>query len=136
MNVSMYEIALRKKLRFASTKGDLDLERLWDVPLRSKDDFNLDSVARAANKDVKSTAEESFVATRKTTKQTVAELRLDLIKHVIEVRLEEEDAARRRSDNVKKREKLLEALEKKQDSKLEGMSEAKIKAELAALDDD
>ena len=30
---SMYEVALRKKLRWPSTKGDLSLEQLWDAPL-------------------------------------------------------------------------------------------------------
>lgn len=136
MNVSMYEVCLRKKMRFSSPKGELSLEQLWDVPLRSKDDFNLDAIAKAANKVVKETSEESFVATRKTTAQTTAELKLDVIKHVIEVKLDEEDRAKQRAANVQEREKLLEALGKKEDAKLEGMTEAEIKKRLAELSDD
>jgi hypothetical protein len=134
----MYDVALRKKLRFSSTRGELGLEQLWEVPLRAKtgDDFNLNSIAQAANKVVKETVEESFVPTRKTSAQAQAELKLDIVKHVIDVKMDEETAAKRRADNAKKREKILEAMEVKENSKLEGMSMAKLKDELAALDDD
>lgn len=135
MNVSMYEVCLRKKIRFDTPKGQLSLEQLWDVPLRSRDDFNLNTVAKTANKAVKETSEESFVTTRKTTAQTEAELKLEVVKHVIEVKLDEEDRAERRAENAKRREKLMDALGKKEDATFEGMTEAQIKKELRKLDD-
>lgn len=136
MNVSMYEDALRKKLRFGSLKGELSLEQLWDVPLTSRDDFNLDVVAKTVNKALKEVSEESFVSTRKSAMHTELELKLDIVKHVISVKIEEVDKAKRRADNKQEREKLLEALERKKDAKYEGMSEAAIKKKLAELDDD
>jgi len=135
MNASMYDIALRQKLRFESSKGQLSLEMLWDVPLRSRNGFDLDAVAQAANREVKAVSEESFVRTRRSPKQSVAELRLDIVKHVIEVKLAEEEKAEQRADRAKRREKLMDALERKQDAALEGMDEDAIKKELEALSD-
>jgi hypothetical protein len=135
MNLSMYEVALRKKIRFDSSKGQLSLEQVWDVPLRSRDEFNLDAMAKAANRTVKDCSEESFVNPVKTTAQAEAELRLDIIKHVIDTKIGEEAAAEKRAENAKKRERLLGALEKKQDSKIDDMTEAQIKRQLEALSD-
>ena len=46
--MNIFEYAARSKIRFQSTKGELTVEQLWDVPLRSRDDFNLNAVAKAA----------------------------------------------------------------------------------------
>ena len=93
MDIQMNERALRAKIRFESTKGMLSLEQLWDVPLRStRGDFNLDNIARAAHQANKDLGEASFVATRRrTTEQVLAELRLEVVKHVIAVKLKEEE---------------------------------------------
>lgn len=132
----LYEVALRKKLRFKSLRGPLTLEQLWDTPLRSRDGFDLDVIAKDANKAVKEFSEESFVQRRKNSEQTQAEVRLELVKHVIDVKIEAEERAEGRAENIKKREKLRDALEKKQDSKLEDMTEAQIKKQLGKLDAD
>ena len=66
---SMYEVALRTKLRFDSPKGELSLERIWEMPLRSRDDFNLDIIAQTVSKALKGVSEESFVSTRKSAQQ-------------------------------------------------------------------
>lgn len=133
MDIHKYESALRKKIRFDSPRGQLSLEQLWDVPLRSRNDFNLDNLARTASRNLKDVSEESFVNTSHDPKQTAAVLRFDLVKHVIAVKLREEEAAKKRAGNIKEREKLLGALEKKQDDKLGSMSEAQIKRRLAEL---
>ena len=39
MTMNIFEYATRAKLRFASSRGDLTVEQLWDVPLRSTDGF-------------------------------------------------------------------------------------------------
>lgn len=41
MPMNMFEFATRSKLRFTSARGELTAEQLWDVPLRSRDDFSL-----------------------------------------------------------------------------------------------
>lgn len=134
MKENLFEFATRNKLRFPSTKGDLSAEQLWDVPLRSKDGFNLDAIAKKVNAELKTTAEESFVDdNRRNPDQSRARTQLDIVKHVIAFRLDEEDAREKRAEKKAEYEKLLASLEKKQDAKRDDMSEAQIKKRLAEI---
>jgi hypothetical protein len=134
-NISLFESATRKKFRFASPRGELTVEQLWDVPLLSSDGLNLDSIAKAVNKDLKAATEESFVATGRSPAHGVIEAKLNIVKRVIEVKLNEQAEAKKRAENKAKRDKLIGALAAKQDGKFEKMSEKQLFAELDALDD-
>ena len=131
---NMFEIATRNKLRFSSTRGELSVEMLWDVSLRSRDDFNLDSIAKSANKALKALTEESFVSTERTPAHAKAELTLELVKYVIAVKLAEEETAKKRAENKVEREKLLAILAEKQAGKLSELSEKEIQRRINALD--
>jgi len=131
----LFEYATRNKLRFMSVKGELTLEQLWDVPLRSRDDFNLNAVAKAANKAWKDVSEESFVETTKTLDHVRRETALEIVKYVIDTKLAEEEVAKRRSEKRLEKEKLLAILAEKQDGKLSALSEAELKKRIAALGD-
>ena len=131
--MSMFEYATRKKLRFASSKGELTVEQLWDVPLRGRDDFNLDTIAKGANKALKALSEESFVRTERTPDQYRAEMALEIVKHVIQVRLDEENTAAQRAANKVEREKLLAILAEKQDGKLSELTERELQKRINAL---
>jgi hypothetical protein len=130
-----FEFATRNKLRFASIRGELTVEQLWDVPLRSNDDFNLNIIAKTANKALKEISEESFVETKKTAKQTRLEMALETIKFIIDTKLEEEKAAETRSKNKQEKEKLLKILAEKQEGKLSELSEKELQKRIAALED-
>jgi len=134
MTINMFECATRAKIRFASTKGELSVEQLWDVPLRSKDDFNLNTVAKAASKALKDATEESFVETARTAMHVKLETTLEVVKHIIEVRLYEEENAKKRSENKLEREKLLGILAEKQAGKLSALSENELKKRIEALE--
>lgn len=133
-DINLFEYATRNKLRLTSTKGELSAEVLWDVPLRSGDGFNLDAIARAANKALKEATEESFVSTTKTPAIVRMEMALEVVKRIIEVKLADEADAKRRAENKKEREKLLEILAEKQDGKLSELSEKELKKRIADLD--
>src|SRR5271157_2335156 len=77
------------------------------VPARSRDDFNLNAVAKVANKAWKDISEESFVETAKTPEHVRRETALEVIKYVIDVKLTEEGAEKKRADNKVEKEKLL-----------------------------
>lgn len=131
---NIFEYALRNKIRFQSTKGGLTLEQLWDVPLRSNDDFNLNSIAKAASSAMKNTAED-FVNTTKTTPEHARNATaFEIVKYVIDVKLAEEEAAKNRAERKKEKEALLNALAEKQEGKLSKLSEAQLKARIEALD--
>lgn len=137
-NNNLFVTAARAKLRFASTKGELSVEQLWDVPLRStgSDDFNLNTIARAASKTVTAAeSEENFVDTNKRTPGLAqAALRLDIIKFVIDAKRDEEDVLKKRADNKKEKERLLEILAEKQDGKLSELSIAELQKKIKAID--
>ncbi len=132
---TIFETATRNKIRFASNRGELTTEQLWDVPLRSRDDFNLNAIAKMANKALKEVSEESFVESSKTAEHTRREVALEVVKYVIETKLTEEKTAETRAERKKEKEKLLQILAEKQDGKLSELSERDLKKRIASLDD-
>jgi hypothetical protein len=134
MAMNIFEYAARNKVRFQSTRGELTLEQLWDVPLRSRDDFNLNAVAKAANKAWKDISEESFVETARTPEHTRRETMLEVVKYVIDTKLAEEEAAKKSTDNKIEKEKLLTILAEKQAGKLSELSEKELQRRIAALE--
>lgn len=129
----MFEYATRTKLRFPSTRGDLTVEQLWDVPLLARDGFDLDSIAKTAYKALELTGV-SFVSTERTPAHTKAENILDIIKYVIQVKKDEEVTAKKRASARAEKEKLLQILAEKQDGKLSELSIEDLQQRIAALD--
>lgn len=132
---NIFEYGSRNKLRFSSVRGELSIEQLWDVPLRSRDDFNLNIIAKTTNKALKEISEESFVETSKTPAHTRLEIALEVVKYVIETKLSEEKAAEARAAKKLEKEKLLAILAEKQDGKLSELSEKELQKRIAALED-
>jgi hypothetical protein len=96
----IFEYASRNKLRFASTKGLLSSEDLWSLSLPQ-----LDTIAKAINKDLKNAAEESFIA-EKSQKDTNLEVSLEIVKYVISHKLAQQDAATKRAETLAQKEQL------------------------------
>jgi hypothetical protein len=118
----MFEKASRLKIRFQSPKGPLLVEDLWDLPLRSDTGkANLDDIARALNKILKSQEDESFVTTSKPV-DNVLQLKFDIVKHVIVTRLAENEAASKAKENAERKQKILGIIAAKQDEALAKMS--------------
>ena len=132
---NIFEYATRHKLRFASSRGELTVEQLWDVPLRSSDGvFDLNAVAKEASRALKLITEESFVDTDvKNPERTRREAALEVVKYIIEVKLAEEEAANKRAAKKLEREKLLKILAEKQEGKLSDLSEKELQRRIAAL---
>ncbi len=134
-NVNIFENATRQKLRFASVRGTLSVEQLWEVPLRSGDGFDLNAIAKTTNKALQEVSEENFVETAKTSVHTRCEIALEVIKHIISTKLLEEEAARNRVAKKQEKEKLLAILAEKQDGKLSELTEKELQKRIAALED-
>lgn len=131
--MSIFEIASRKAFRFPSVKGDLTTEQLWELPLSGKQQFDLNNVAIGINKSLKAISEESFINVAPKGKADL-ETKLEIVKHIIAFKQSEQEAARDKADKAAKREKLVQALAKKQDEALGNMSEDDIRAKLAELE--
>lgn len=134
MVTNIFEYITRNKLRFVSARGELSVEQLWDVPLRSRDEFNLNAVAKSANAALKAATEESFVETARTEAHVRLEVMLEVVKHVIGVKLADEADAKKKADNKIEKEKLLAILAEKQAGKLSELSEKEIQKRIAALE--
>ena len=121
--MSIFEQATRSKLRFSTAKGMLTVEDLWDLPLVSKSgaQVNLDDLARVAYKEMEESACQSFVQKASKISET-AKLRFDIIKHIIDVKLAERDAAIERSEKAVKKQRILELIATKEEESLAGKS--------------
>jgi hypothetical protein len=124
--MEMFEEASRRKLRFDSPRGLLSVEDLWDLPLTSPSGnrANLDSIAidlHRATRDVADTV--SFVTpSKEDAGKAELQLKFEVVKYVIGVRVAERDALKAASDRREKKQRLLELISRKEDQELEGKS--------------
>lgn len=132
--MDIFEQAARAKLRFPSKVGDLTAEQLWDLPLTSKNGVDLDTLARAANGGLKELDEGSFVSLKPDPRRAPYELRLDILKRIIAVKLDEAKAAEAAVAKAEKKRKILAALESREAADLAGKSKEDLIKELAELD--
>jgi hypothetical protein len=132
-NVNIFEAASRQKLRFPSVRGELTAEQLWDLPLTARNDLSLDAVARAVNTELRASTTESFVATVRNAKADDYAVCLEIVKHIIAVRLEENANRTAAAARAAQREKIMSIMASKQDQVLEGKTLEELQAELLAL---
>lgn len=127
---NIFEYASRKQLRFQVAKGNLNTEDLWDLSLES-----LDLIAKAINKKLKESDEESFI-NKKTTANTELNVQFEIVKHIIDVKLAEADRKKLAKDRAAKRAQLLDFIGKKELTALESKSLDDLRAELAQLEEE
>ena len=132
--MNIFEQATRRAIRFESTKGDLSVEQLWDLPLQSRNQFDLDTVAKTVNRQLNDVTEESFVSVRENPAKETLSLKLEIVKHIISVKLQEAEEARNRANKASEKEKLLRLLDEKQNEALRALTPEEIQERLKALE--
>lgn len=130
----MYQKAARLKLRFDSTRGQLTVEDLFDLPLTSGTGKpNLDDLARGLHKKLKDEGEvASFVDDAKKTDSTT-QLAFDIVKDVIAIKKAERDARAQAEANREAKQKIMAIIDQKKDAALSEKSVEELEAELAKL---
>ena len=131
--MNIFEQATRRAIRFESAKGDLSVEQLWDLPLQPRNQFDLDTVAKTVNRQLNAVTEESFVSVRENPAKETLSLKLELVKHIISVKLQEAEEARNRANKASEKEKLLRLLDEKQNEALRALTPEEIQERLKAL---
>ena len=128
MEKNLFEAASKMKLRFSSNKGMITSEDLWDLSLA-----DLDEIARETYKRVRDDMDHvSFV--RPVSKVDSTDLlRLDILKRVIEVKMEERDAAEKTVLQNAKKQRILNIMAEKEDENLKGASLEDLRQMLAEL---
>jgi len=133
--MDMYKFAAQKKLRFPSTKGQLVVEQLFDLPLKSTNNFDLNTVAKTISNDLKTTGEENFVGdTTLDPHKEMLEVALEIVKDVIKVKQEENAARLNKLKKAEERKKILNAIAAKKDQQLTTASLEELQQKLDALD--
>lgn len=115
MTTNIFEYAVRNKVRFPF-KGMISVEDLWDLSLT-----NLDSIYKTLNKQVKQSEEESLLNT-KTDVDTELEVQIAIIKHIVSVKLAEQEAREKAAAKKAQKQKIMSIIAKKEDENLDNMS--------------
>lgn len=122
---SMFELALRGKVSFESPQGPLNLYDLWDLPLSQNANArtpraNLNDMFKAIRKRLRESDNDGgLVNTSALKTDTTDQLRLDIITHVFNVKNGEAEASKKKADDAAHNQKIMELINKRQDSKLE-----------------
>lgn len=117
----MFATATRIKLRFESPKGALSVEDLWDLPLTSNTGrANLDDMAVGLFRKVKASGDVSFVTSREDT-ASADRLKFDIVKHILDTRVAERDAAKAAAQAREKKQQLMDIINQKENQALADM---------------
>lgn len=119
---NVFAEATRRKLKFDSPRGLINVEDLWDLPLLGRDEMNLNSIAKGIHKQIKETEGENFVEETTSTIDKVLETKLEVVKFIIEVKKKERDERKAAEENRAKKQRLLEILSEKKDEDLRNKS--------------
>lgn len=123
----MFERAVRSKMRFPY-KGQISVEDLWDLDVNA-----LDGVFKTLNGKVKVSQEESLLQTRSKESEELM-LQIEIVKHIVSVKLTEAEARKNAEANRAKRQQILGILADKQESDLKNKTPEELQAMLAALE--
>lgn len=116
----IFEKAVRLKLRFQH-RGLLSVEDLWDLCVE-----DLDSIYKRLNAEAKTQQEESLLDTR-SKKDEILDLQIGIVKHVVAVKLQEQEERENEVVRLARKQKLLTILEEKQDADLLDLSADELK---------
>lgn len=127
MNKNMFEVATRTKMRFPF-KGMISVEDLWDLSVQ-----NLDKVFKTLNSQRKEVQEESLLDTKSLEDERL-ETQIEIVKYIVNVKLEEQVARAKAAENREKKQKIMALMAKKDDEAMENMSREELQKLLDELE--
>lgn len=123
----MFEVATRSKMRFPF-RGLISVEDLWDLSPQ-----NLDVIFKSLNSELKQVKEESLLDT-KTKEDKELDVKIEIVKHIVNVKLDEENSRLKAKAQREQKQKIMEILSTKQDESLQNKSVDELKAMLEELE--
>lgn len=124
--MNIYLEAAKRKLRFSTQNGMLSVEDLFDLPLESKTKASLNSIAIQLDKAIETSGTKSFIG--KSTVSPELTLAFDIVKDVIDFRLEENRVKLEANKKAQSNAMLDEIIAKKEQESLSSMSLEELKA--------
>lgn len=126
MSVNIFKEAVKKGLTFSTNKGNVLPQELFNIPLTSKNGYDLDNISKIVLAELRCTQEDSLVTT--TTLDTDNTLRLEILKVVISDKQREisdkENALAKAAHNRK----IKDLIESKKEDDLKGKSLEELEA--------
>ncbi len=130
----MFERATRLRLRFPSSRGSINVEDVWQLPMTHDVHTSLESLADAMYAELEKAKKPSFIAKTKSAVTPEQQLRFDIVIHIIDARQDELKAKARKKANEEERKEILEILSDQASAKRKDQSEVTLRRRLAALD--
>jgi hypothetical protein len=130
--MNIFEKAAKEKYRFDSCRGTLSVENLYDMRLQSRDGFDLDTIAKQLNAQLREAEQESFVSDPSPISDELKH-KFEIVIHIINVKKQENEKQKFIAAQRSEIEKLGGILSAKQDEELRSQSAAEIEARLAEL---
>lgn len=124
---NIFEVALRNKFRF-NYKGSITTEQLFELKVEE-----LDIIYKSLNSELKKFEEESLLNTKTKANEEI-EVKIDIIKYIVSLKLTEQNERLKAKENKEKKQQLMAILESKRKEALQNKSEEEILAMLAELD--
>jgi hypothetical protein len=129
----LFEQATKSRIRFTTSIGALTTEDLWELPLTArKKGCCLDEVAKSIHRELKDSEEESFVV-KATKPNEVLQLKMDVVKHVIKVRLAEREEAMLAAARKEKKQQIMAIIADKEVESLKTASLDELRALLDSM---
>lgn len=107
---NIFEYATRNKMRF-SYNGMISVEDLWDMPLDALDELY-------QNRYKAKYAEESLLKAKSKDDDAI-DIQIDIIKHIVSVKLEEKKKREKEAENRAKRQNIIATIAARDDKALE-----------------
>lgn len=126
-DMNLFEVATRANYQFPF-RGMINVIDLWDLSLT-----NLDSVFKTLNAEVKKFEEESLLHTKSKEDEEISN-KIEIVKYIVNVKLNEKKKRENDIKNAETRQKLLEIKAKRQNDALENMSDEELDKALAELE--
>ncbi|HBF1330911.1 TPA: hypothetical protein KNR73_002766 [Clostridioides difficile] len=124
---NVFEMATRNKFRF-EFRGLISVEDLWDLKLEQ-----LDEVYKTLTTDMKKANEESLLKI-KTKDQKEVELKIKIVKYIVELRLAEIENRNKEKKKKEQKQYILELINKKENQELENKSIEELKSMVDSLE--
>ena len=123
---NIFEKASRLKIRF-NHNGVCHTEDLWDLSLEILDDMYRRYASKAK------TAEEATLLKKETKKDSILNLKIDIITYIVKTKLAEKEAAEIAKTKANMKERLLALIEEKKAAELKEKSVEELNAMVKAI---
>jgi hypothetical protein len=126
--INIFQYAAKHKLRFPY-KGGISVESLYELSVEE-----LDKIYKSLKRLAKAEDEESLLEVNKTDKEL--EIKIEIIKDIVAEKQAAADKAKKASETKARKQRIMEAIAKKDEEAMDNASKEELQAMLDALSDD